>query len=62
MSAKELVRKMAEIGWSFQREGKGSHRIYSNPKYEYPISVPFHGSRDIPKGLLQKLLKQSGLK
>ena len=62
MNAKELIKRMEENGWRFEREGKGSHKIYRNPKYDYPISVPFHGSKDIAKGLLRKLLKQAGLK
>lgn len=61
MNAKELVKKIEANGWKFEREGKGSHKIYKNPGYEYPLSIPFHGSKDLPKGLLQKLLKQSGV-
>lgn len=53
---------MEEKGWYFVREGKGSHRIYKHPDKDYPVSVPFHGSHDIAKGTLNKLLKETGLK
>ena len=62
MTAKQLVKMMEDKGWYFIREGKGSHRIYGHKNKDYHISVPFHGSEDIAKGLLNKLLKQAGLK
>ncbi|MBD0367759.1 MAG: type II toxin-antitoxin system HicA family toxin [Flavisolibacter sp.] len=62
MNAKQLIKKMEEKGWKFVREGKGSHRIFEHPDYKDPISVPYHGSKDLATGLLQKLLKQAGLK
>lgn len=27
-----------------------------------PVPVPVHGSRDIPKGLMQRILKEAGIK
>jgi mRNA interferase HicA len=62
MKALELIKQMEAIGWKFEREGKGSHRIYKHESYDYPISIPYHGSKEIAKGLLEKLKKQAGLK
>jgi predicted RNA binding protein YcfA (HicA-like mRNA interferase family) len=62
MNAKQLVKLMAAKGWYFEREGKGSHMIYKHKDYPYPLSIPFHGSKDLGKGLLQKILKQAGIK
>lgn len=62
MNAKQLVKLMEEKGWHFAREGKGSHMIYKHRDYSYPISVPFHGSKDLGKGMLRKILKQAGIK
>lgn len=62
MTPREFVRLIENKGWYFEREGKGSHKIYRHPDFKDPISIPFHGSKDIPKGLLEKLKKQAGLK
>ncbi len=62
MKARELAKCIEEVGWYFEREGKGSHKIYKHPNYEHIISVPFHSKKDLGKGLLQKLKKQAGLK
>ncbi len=61
MNAKQLIKKFGDAGWEFDREGKGSHKIYKHPTKGI-ISIPYHGSKDIPTGLLNKLLKQAGLK
>ncbi len=62
MKASDLIKLMERAGWKFEREGKGSHKIYKHPDFEYPISVPFHGNKDLGQGLLNKLKKQAGLK
>ncbi len=62
MTANELTKEMEKIGWYFEREGKGSHKIYRHKDFPYPISIPYHGKKDLSKGLLQKLKKQAGLK
>ena len=62
MRAKDFEKLIKANGWEFEREGKGSHKIYKNPKFKEPLSVPFHGKKDIAKGLLEKLKKQAGLK
>ena len=40
---------------------KGSHHIYTHPEQGGNISVP-HPKKDLGTGLVQKLMKQSGLK
>ncbi|ANZ70364.1 type II toxin-antitoxin system HicA family toxin [Pediococcus claussenii] len=39
----------------------GSHKTYYNPSNRKQLVVPIH-SREIPKGILNKMLKQAGLK
>ncbi len=59
MTGKELVKLLKKNGWTIERI-KGSHFImYKGPK---AISIPVHSSKDLPKGILNKLLKESGLK
>ena len=59
MRSKELIRLLKEHGWVIDRI-KGSHYIMIKDKKT--ISVPFHGSKDLGKGLVSDILKQSGLK
>ncbi|GAB3803064.1 hypothetical protein GCM10028819_32380 [Spirosoma humi] len=61
MTARELIRKLEATGWEEQRQ-TGSHRIFKNPAFREIITVPDHGKQDIKPGLLNKLLKQAGLK
>jgi predicted RNA binding protein YcfA (HicA-like mRNA interferase family) len=59
MNGKELLKKLKKSGWELDRIS-GSHHIMK--KDDKTLSVPVHGSRDIPKGTLNKLLKEAGLK
>ena len=60
MNSKELIAKLVKDGWVL-RGSKGSHHIYIHPKQGGHISVP-HPKKDLGIGLVQKLLKQAGLK
>jgi mRNA interferase HicA len=46
-------------GWLHVRT-KGSHYIYEKNGQTYP--VPFHGSKEIGKGIENKIKKEMGLK
>jgi predicted RNA binding protein YcfA (HicA-like mRNA interferase family) len=59
MTGQELIRLLEKDGWVLDRI-KGSHHIMI--KDNKTLSVPVHGSKDLGKGLLNKLLKQGGLK
>lgn len=59
LTGKELVKLLMEHGWTVDRIS-GSHNIMA--KGDKTISVPVHGNKDLPQGLLNKLLKQAGLK
>lgn len=60
MKSKELIRLLKEHGWIIDRIAKSSHYIMIKDKKT--ISVPFHGSKDLGKGLVSKILKFAGLK
>lgn len=55
----ELVKLLMKEGWTVDRIA-GSH--YIMVKDGKTISVPVHAGKAIPTGLLNKLLKQAGLK
>lgn len=55
----ELVKLLIKEGWTVDRVS-GSHHIMV--KGDKTVSVPVHAGKAIPTGLLNKLLKQAGLK
>ncbi|MFT0532254.1 type II toxin-antitoxin system HicA family toxin [Castellaniella hirudinis] len=60
MDSKELTKLLERSGWIL-RGVKGSHHIYHHPDRPGHISVP-HPKKDLGIGLVNKLLKQAGLK
>jgi predicted RNA binding protein YcfA (HicA-like mRNA interferase family) len=59
MTGKELVRRLRDAGWEFEHV-RGSHHVLR--KDGRTISVPVHAGKDLGAGLLNKLLKEAGLK
>lgn len=59
VNGKELIRQLKKTGWVLDRI-HGSHHILV--KEEKTLSVPVHGSKDLPSGTLNKLLKEAELK
>jgi len=60
MTSKEFVRELEKAGWkTLKGRGKASHRIMV--KGDKEVVIPFH-NKDLPKGLLNSLLKKTGLK
>ena len=59
MTGKELLKLLENNGWVLDRIS-GSHHIMI--KGNKTLSVPIHGSKDLGKGLLNKLVKTGGLK
>ena len=55
----ELCRALARNGWQLVRT-RGSHQTWSKAGYT-SVTVPVHKGRDLKKGVLATLLKQSGL-
>jgi len=60
MNSKELISTLEKDGWT-SRGSKGTHHIFIHPVKTAHISVP-HPKKDLGIGLVQKLLKQAGLK
>ena len=59
MTGKEILSLLKKEGWVLDRIS-GSYHIMT--KGRKTLSVPVHGSKDVPTGLLNKLLKEAGLK
>jgi predicted RNA binding protein YcfA (HicA-like mRNA interferase family) len=60
VSGKTLCKVVERKGWELKRI-TGSHHIYTKVGFDSILSIPVHGSRDLPTGLLRKLLKDAGL-
>jgi len=57
----ELVRLLEKNGFELIRE-KGSIRYYTKPGLDKLIRVDYHGSREIPSGTCEAVLKAAGIK
>ena len=61
MKFSELVRRLERNGFRLMRQ-KGSIRYYSRPGLDRLIRVDYHGSREVPTGTLNAILKAAGLR
>ena len=57
----ELFRLLNQDGWYIVRQ-KGSHVILQHSKKKGQLTVPFHGSKEVKKGLLNAILSQAEIK
>ncbi len=56
----EVIDVLQRLGFIEARQS-GSHRIFSHTENKKIIPVPVHGNRDIKKGTLHSIIKQTGL-
>lgn len=61
MKFSELIRFLEKNGFKLIKE-KGSVRYYSKEGLNKLIRVDYHGSREIPTGTCEAILKAAGLK
>ncbi len=59
MTGKELVKLLERNGWTLVSV-RGSHHKMN--KEGRSIPVPVHAGKDVPKGTLNRILKEAGLK
>ena len=52
MKSSELLKLFKKAGWIEVRQ-TGSHKIMAHPDRKDNISVPFHGTKEIGKGLAE---------
>ncbi|MGC9528859.1 MAG: type II toxin-antitoxin system HicA family toxin [Limnospira sp.] len=60
ISGKKLCKILERRGWELKRI-TGSHHIYTKPGVAAILSIPVHGSRDLPTGTLRGILKDAGM-
>lgn len=55
------MKRVAKDGWVL-KETQGDHRQYVHPVKPGRVTIAGHPSDDVPKGTLNSILKQAGLK
>lgn len=60
MNSREVIAKLKADGWQMVA-AKGSHHQFKHPTKPGRVTVP-HPKRDLPKGTLNSIWKQAGLK
>jgi predicted RNA binding protein YcfA (HicA-like mRNA interferase family) len=61
MKYSELEKKLCKAGCYFLKEG-GNHKIWYSPITNNIFPFSRHKGEEVPKGLLYKILKESGMK
>ncbi|HSW92898.1 MAG TPA: type II toxin-antitoxin system HicA family toxin [Gammaproteobacteria bacterium] len=59
MTGKEIIKMLEKQGWQVLRVNGSHHRM---GKDSMRTTVPVHGKRDIGKGLIAAIEKQTGVK
>ena len=60
MKCSELLRILRRDGW-VEVSQRGSHVKFKHPHKLTLVVVPNHGSKEIAKGTLQRIVKDSGI-
>jgi predicted RNA binding protein YcfA (HicA-like mRNA interferase family) len=60
MRSRDVIKKITAAGWQGVRV-KGSHHQFKHPTRRGIVTVP-HPERDLPKGTLRSIERQSGVK
>lgn len=60
MTAKQVMKMLKEHGWQ-EKDQKGSHKQFMHPSKPGKVTVPVHGKKELPPGLLKAIKRQAGL-
>ena len=61
MKFSELLRLLESGGFRLVKE-KGSIRYYAKPGVERLIRIDYHGSKEVPTGTCEAILKAAGIR
>jgi predicted RNA binding protein YcfA (HicA-like mRNA interferase family) len=61
LSVRIVIKKLKKVGFVFDRQAKGSHEIWYNPKTKRRVTIPNHPGTNLPKGTLKAIIKEAGL-
>ncbi len=57
---RDIVKRLKQLGFEFDRQAAGSHEIWYNPSTNRYTTIPNHPG-DIPEGTLRAIPKQAGV-
>ena len=57
---REIVKRLKQLGFEFDRQAGGSHEVWFNPITNRYTTIPNHPG-DMPEGTLRAILKQAGI-
>ena len=57
---REIVKRLKQLGFEFDRQAAGSHEIWFNPETCRYTTIPNHPG-DMPEGTLRAILRQAGI-
>ena len=57
---REIVKRLKQLGFEFDRQASGSHEIWFNSSNNRYTTIPNHPG-DMPEGTLRAILKQAGV-
>jgi predicted RNA binding protein YcfA (HicA-like mRNA interferase family) len=58
----ELIRLLAQHGFQELRAAKSSHRQFWNPTTKRIVTLSVHTKKEVGTGLLNRILKDAGIK
>ncbi|HVP42962.1 MAG TPA: type II toxin-antitoxin system HicA family toxin [Terriglobales bacterium] len=61
MKVRDVIRRLEEDGWYHERT-RGSHRQFRHSVKPGTVTVAGHPGDEVPKGTLNSIFKQAGLK
>lgn len=57
---REIVKRLKQMGFEFDRQAAGSHELWFNPQTRRYTTIPNHPG-DMPEGTLRAILRQAGI-
>jgi predicted RNA binding protein YcfA (HicA-like mRNA interferase family) len=57
---RDIVWRLKQLGFTFERQAAGSHEIWSNPASGRYTTIPNHPG-DMPEGTLRAILREAGV-
>jgi predicted RNA binding protein YcfA (HicA-like mRNA interferase family) len=58
--SRDIVRRLKQFGFMFERQAAGSHEIWFNPASGRYTTIPNHPG-DMPEGTLRAILREAGV-
>jgi predicted RNA binding protein YcfA (HicA-like mRNA interferase family) len=61
MKYEQVVKRLKKLGFTFYRQGKGSHELWVRSEDGKVVPIPKHKGKDIKKGTLGAIIREIGV-